>query len=691
MDISTTSAQYIKGVGPDRLKLLKRLSVSTVRDCLFYYPRRYEDRSNLKPISELIPDMSQTIKGEVISSSIFSTRNGMRIFQLAVGDGTGKIYALWFHQPYMKRYFNQGDTVILFGKVQKTSKLQIIHPEYEIVKKDAKEEEPIHTARIVPIYPLVSGVNQRTLRGIVKNAVEQYAGYADDPMPTNIRARHKLLDMRSAVRNIHFPVNDRQMQEARRRLIFDEFFILQVALAIRKQKMKHGPEGKAHSIESKILDEFFKALPFELTDAQKKTIEDIKKDMSSSRPMHRLIQGEVGSGKTAVSAYALLLTVANNHQGAIMVPTEILARQHYITLTSLFSSLGIRVVLLINGMPKAEKEEATALIESGEADVAVGTHALIQKGVNFKDLGLVVVDEQHKFGVEQRSLLKSKTKDADIMVMTATPIPRTMAMTLYGDMDISVINELPHGKRDVQTMWFDSSSLDKVYDFIKKELDQKRQAYIIYPVIDESAALKSEGAAKMYETLKNNVFKGYSVGLIHGRLNDEQKRDIMIEFKKGKIDVLIATTIVEVGIDVSNASIMVIENAERFGLSQLHQLRGRIGRSKFKSYCILVSDAASEEVRERLEVISNTDDGYQVAQEDLRLRGPGELFGKRQHGLPELQLGNVIADVDLLEEARKEAFNMIAEDPSLNEERHAKLKKQLIESFKDKFHLGLMG
>lgn len=691
MDIATASAQYIKGVGPDRLKLLKRLGISTIKDCLWYFPRRYEDRSRLEPISQLKPDEYQTIKGKVLGSSIFRTKKGSTIFQLVVGDETGKIYALWFNQPYLKKYFKNGDAVILYGRTQKANRLQIVHPEYEIIREDDEKDEFIHTGRIVPIYPLASGVNQRRLRRIIKHAVLTYSFWAEETLPTNIRARQKLLDLKSAIRNIHFPANERQKDEARRRLVFDEFFMLQMALAIRRYRMKFTPQGKAHRTEGKLQDEFFKVLPFELTAAQKKAIEDIKKDMSSSRPMHRLVQGEVGSGKTAVSCYGLLLTVANGHQGAIMVPTEILARQHYLTISGLFSSLGIRVVLLINGMKTSDKKEAKALIESGEADIVVGTHTLIQQGLSFKDLGLIVIDEQHKFGVEQRAFLKSKTKNPEVMIMTATPIPRTMAITLYGDMDISVIDELPQGERDVQTLWLDTSKLGNIYDFVKEQLKSGRQAYLVYPVIEESAALRSAGAVKMYDRLKNEVFKEFKVGLVHGRLSDDEKTRIMKEFKRGKIDILVATTIIEVGIDIPNASVMVIENAERFGLSQLHQLRGRIGRGNFRSYCILVSESRTEEARQRLEVISKTEDGFQIAQEDLNIRGPGELFGKRQHGLPDLRLGNLASDVDILEQARKEAFALIGEDPTLKQERHQKLREILIENFKDKFYLGLIG
>ena len=690
-DLANISARYIKGVGPDRLKLLKRIGINTTKDALLYFPRRYEDRSNIRPISELIPETAQTIRARVMSSSVFRTKKGITIFQLVVSDGTANLYCLWFRQPYMKQYFQPDDTVILYGRVQKTTKLQVIHPEYEIIRDTQAQEEPIHTGRIVPIYPLASGVNQRALRRIIKNSIEQYSSQMDDMLPASMRARHKLLDIKTAINNIHFPADEGQRQAARRRIVFDEFFILQLALALRRQKIKSAPSAVLHEVNPSKEKEFFDLLAFEVTKAQKRVMEDIKKDMQSPKPMHRLVQGEVGSGKTVVSAYALFLACVSGHQGSIMVPTEILASQHYITLSRMFASLGIRVVLLINDMKKQERDNVLEHIRTGEADIIVGTHTLIQKGVAFKDLGVVVVDEQHKFGVEQRAALKTKNKNPDMLVMTATPIPRTMAMTLYGDMDISVIDELPQGKRDVKTMWVDNSQIDNVYNFVKEHLSAGRQAYIVYPVINESESLKSEGAVCMYERLSSTVFKDFRLGLIHGRLDEGRKKHIMSDFKNKKIDLLIATTIIEVGIDVPNASIMIVENAERFGLSQLHQLRGRIGRSKDASFCILVSDANTEDARQRLEAISKIEDGFEIAQEDLNIRGPGELFGKQQHGTPILALGNVISDVDVLEETRKEAFGLIAEDPVLSDSRHEKLKNQLMENFKDKFHLSLTG
>jgi len=692
MDVENISARYIKGVGPDRLKLLKRLSINTVRDALLYFPRRYEDRSNIKPVSELTPDVFQTVKARVVSSSVFRSKNNKVIFQLIVSDGTANLYCLWFRQPYMKRYFQPEDTVILYGRVQKTTRLQIIHPEYEIIR-DArgKEESPIHTGRIVPIYPLASGVNQRALRRIIKNSIDQYALQLEDMLPAHIRQRHKLLDTKSAVNNIHFPEDDGLKQAARRRLVFDEFFILQAALAIKRQNITQQHSAVTHEICFSREKEFFNILGFEPTRAQKRVMEDIKKDMQGSRPMHRLVQGEVGSGKTIVSAYALFLTCINGHQGCVMVPTEILAGQHYITLSKIFAQLGVDVVMLTNGMKKTEKTDALERIHKGIAQVIVGTHTLIQKGIGFKDLGLVIVDEQHKFGVEQRAALKMKNKNPDMLVMTATPIPRTMAMTLYGDMDISVIDELPQGKRDVKTMWQDSRGIDEIYDFIKEQLALGRQAYIICPVIEESKTLKSQGAAFLYDELRSVKFKDFNLGLLHGRLDDVQKKEVMSDFKKKKIDLLIATTIVEVGIDVPNASIMVIMNAERFGLSQLHQLRGRIGRGSEASFCILVSDADSEYARQRLEAVSKIENGFDIAQEDLNRRGPGELFGVKQHGEPLLALGNIISDVDILEQARREAFSLIASDPRLEDKSHEKLKTRIQEKFKDSFCFGFVG
>ncbi len=691
MNIETISARYIKGVGPQRQSMLKRLNISTASDCFGHFPRRYEDRSNIKPIAQLSPDAFQTFTGNIIKSSIFSTKRGQTIFQLAISDETSTIYALWFNQPYLKKQFNKGDKVIMYGKVQKHNTLKVIHPEYEIIRDDDDEKNAhVHTGRIVPVYPLASGVNQRRLRSIIKACLDQYSSYIKEYIPVDIQARQHLLDFKSAIKNIHFPINERQKSEARRRLVFDEFILLQLALAYRRHKIKTQNTGIAHTVTDEFKNEFLKSLTFTLTKAQNKAIDEIQKDMASKKTMHRLLQGEVGSGKTAVSAYALALTAKNNHQGIIMVPTEILARQHYITLSKWLLPMGIEVVLLVNEMPKDEKNEAIELIKSGQAQVAIGTHSLIQESIKFKDLGLAIIDEQHKFGVEQRGAFKNKGCNPHILVMSATPIPRTLAMCLYGDMDISVIDELPQGPRQVETFLVLPEAKQSSYDFLKDEIKKGRQGYIVSPVIEKSEKLQIEGAEILYEKLKQE-FKDFKLALMHGRLKPEEKQKTMQDFKKGKIDILICTTVIEVGIDVPNASVMLVENAERFGLSQLHQLRGRIGRGKCQSYCILVSEQKTDNAAARLEAMVRIDDGFKLAEEDMAIRGTGEVFGTRQHGMPVLSLADLQTDIEILEQARKEAFRLIEEDPNLNMSKHQSLKEKLIAKFKETFELGLTG
>ncbi len=691
MDIKKISSRYIKGVGPQRQNMLKRLNISTVVDCLNHFPRRYEDRSSIKPIAELIPDQLQTFTGKVASSSVFRTKRGRTIFQVKVSDETATIYAMWFNQPYMKKYFNKDDKVIMYAKIQKSPTLKVIHPEYEVIREDEEDAKwKIHTGRIVPIYPLVSGVNQRRLRSIIKNCVDQYSAHIKDYMPVDIRARHRLLDLKSALINIHFPVNERQKKEARRRLVFDEFILLQMALALRRHKIKTAACGTAHTVTEEFKNEFLKSLPFTLTGAQAKVIGQIERDMTSQKPMHRLLQGEVGSGKTAVSVYALALTAQNGHQGVIMVPTEILARQHYLTISKMLLPLGTEVALLINEMPQQEKIKAVELIQSGDAQVVIGTHALIQEAVKFKDLGIVIIDEQHKFGVEQRAAFKNKGYNPHILAMSATPIPRTLAMCLYGDMDISVIDEMPLGPRLVETFLVSTDQKKKAYDFLKEEIGKGRQGYIITPVIEKSEKLQIEGAKKLYKRLQQE-FGDFKSALMHGRLKPDKKQKTMRDYKKGKIDILVCTTVIEVGIDVPNASALIVENAERFGLSQLHQMRGRIGRGNFQSYCILISEQKTEAAASRLEAMVRTDDGFQIAEEDMAIRGTGEVFGTRQHGLPELALADLDQDIEVLEQARKEAFKLIKEDPSLGTPRHQILKEKLTAKFKDTFALGLTG
>ena len=669
-----TPVRYLKGVGPKKGEDLSRLGIRTAGDMLYYMPFRYEDRSRFVQIKELKDGQFHTVKGEVFSVATRRTRSALPVFQAAIKDGTGVIHAVWFNQPYLKDYFRRGQNVVLYGKVARYDKLQFINPEYEILKDG--ERDSIHIGRIVPVYALAGQLTQKYLRGLIFSALSVYASSLKEVLPTRVIARQRLVDIKFAVRNIHFPTSFENLERAYRRIVLEEFFMLQLKLAVRRSLMKSAPGGIAHNVDSAITEAFKRSLPFELTAGQKRAIADIEKDMASSRPMNRLLEGDVGSGKTVVAAYALVLTVRNGLQGVVMAPTEVLARQHFMSLGRMLMPLGINVALLVGGSDKKSRERIYSEISSGAADVVVGTHAVIQGPVSFRRPGLIVVDEQHKFGVGQRSALTGKGGRAHNLVMTATPIPRTLALTVYGDLDISVIRQLPEGRKPIVTYWVEKGRRGKVYDFMREELGKGRQAYVVCPTID-----KGQGAEEMFLKLKSEVFQEYDVALLHGRMFSRQKDDIMGRFKKGSIDVLVSTVVIEVGIDVANATVMLIEDADRFGLAQLHQLRGRVGRGSHESYCILIADPETEEARRRLEAIEGTIDGFEIAEADLNLRGPGEFFGTRQHGLPEIRYGDILKDQQIMESARAEAFGLIAEDPDLKEENHRLLKGALSPGF----------
>jgi len=677
-NILQSSAQYVKGVGPKRIEMMNRLGISTIEDLLYYFPRRYEDRSNLKPISQVQAGNLETVKGEVLTSGLKKTRRGMAIFQIAVGDQSGIIYGVWFNQPYMKSRFKIGEQIILSGKVERFPQLQMNSPEYELLTQD--DEDTIHTGRIVPIYPLTQYLNQRTLRAIMKRGVDQYAGYLQEVLPQELISRYRFQGIIEGVKNIHFPDNFSLEEESQRRLIFEEFFFLQLGIMIKRQEVRT-LQGISHKLDGNLTGAFLKIIPFELTGAQKKVLKEIEADMASPIPMNRLLQGDVGSGKTIVAIYALLLTVSNGFQGAIMVPTEILAEQHYILLSKLLEPIGVKVTLLLSSLTTKIKREALGDIETGNANIIVGTHALIQEDIRFKKLGLAIIDEQHRFGVMQRVTLRDKGLNPDVLVMTATPIPRTLALTVYGDLDVSCLDELPPGRKEVKTYWIREKKRHDAYGFIRKQVRKGRQIYIIYPLVEESEKMDLKAATEMHEELKENIFPEFKVGLIHGRMKSKEREEVMKGFKEGSINILVSTTVIEVGIDVSNASIMMVEHAERFGLSQLHQLRGRIGRGEHESFCILVSDSHSEEAVKRLKVMTSTQDGFRIAEEDLEIRGPGEFFGTRQHGLPELKLGNIITDMKIMEMARKEASEIIKSDPTLTFPEHQMIKRRFDKVF----------
>lgn len=661
-DKLSSSAQYVKGVGPKRYEMLKRLGAKTIEDMLFLFPRRYEDRSNLKPLAKVVAGNVETVQGEVLKMGVFKAKNGKIIFQLEISDGTGMLKATWLNQPYMRNYFKVGDKLILHGRVERWGGLTMLFSEYEIMAEG--EDEALHMNRIVPIYPLTKDLAQRTMRAIMKNAVDEYAEYFQEILPDDIRRRNNLLAAKKALRNIHFPDDMEIIPLARRRFIYEELFVFQVAIAMRKWRLKMEPRGIVHKTEGPLVDEFLRSLPFKLTEAQLRAIEEIKRDMGAKRVMSRLLQGDVGSGKTVVAAYAILLALQGGYQAALMAPTEVLAEQHAKTLSALYRPLGVRLALLVGSSDDKLKDALLEDIAAGRADVVIGTHTLIQEHIRFKKLGLVVIDEQHKFGVVQRERLHKKGEGPDVLVMTATPIPRTLAMTLYGDLDISVIDEMPKPRSNVKTLWIQEDKRRSLYESMRRRLKEGAKAFCIYPVIEESAKLDLRAAKKMYEELAEE-FSEFKVGLIHGRVSKEERDEIMRGFREGRINILVATTVVEVGLDVPDANIMLIEHAERFGLSQLHQLRGRIGRDGQEAFCILVSDAQGEDARARLDAMVATQDGFKIAEEDLEIRGPGEFFGKVQHGLPELKLADLVKDKDILTAARQDAFNLIKEDPHL--------------------------
>ena len=691
-ELLMTPVRYLKGVGPKKSESLGRIGINNVEDILYYLPARYEDRSNFTKIKDLKMGEHQAVVGEIITAGLRRAKSGIPIFQIAITDRTGFIHAVWFNQPYLKDYFKKGVRVVLYGKVELHEKPQITQPEYEILKTD--EVDSINMGRIVPIYPATSELTQKYLRGLAFIAVDKYSRGFEENLPTYIIARDRMVDIKFAIRNIHFPATFANLEKAYRRIVFEEFFMLQLALALRKKRLKIEDAGLSHEIDGELAQAFKQSLPFELTEGQKKAFFDIERDMSSGKAMNRLLEGDVGSGKTLVAAYALTLTVQNGFQGVIMAPTEVLARQHFIVLSELLMPLGINVALLVGGIDPAAKKRIYSEIKDGKVNVVVGTHAIIQELVGFNRLGLAVIDEQHKFGVTQRAILKDKGRSPHVLLMTATPIPRTLALTVYGDLDISVMRQLPKGRKPIVTYLVEEERRGEVYNFVREEIEKGRQAYVVCPLIDESAKsakLKAKSASEMYETLKNEEFKNFEVGLLHGRMSSKEKDKVMKDFKKGAIQVLVSTIVIEVGIDVPNASVILIENADRFGLAQLHQLRGRVGRGSHESYCILLANPGSDEAAQRLKAIEGTLDGFQVAEADLNIRGPGEFFGTKQHGLPEIRFGNILKDFDLMELARKEAFTLVARDPFLREEHHRPLRAALKTKFSGKFDLVNVG
>ncbi|MBU0477315.1 ATP-dependent DNA helicase RecG [bacterium] len=690
-----TSIQYMKGVGPKRVALFERLGIQTVKDLLYYIPRRYEDRRNFSPIAKLGIGAQHTVSGKVLTSGVQKLKKNLSILKVAIDDGTGIIYAAWFNQPFLEEQFKIGTKVVVSGKVQLYGReLQISSQSYEILRSEDKEsetEELIHTGIVVPFYPLTQNISQRRIRRMIKNALDNCLDQINDMLPQDVKARHKLINTRHALLNIHFPKMWKDKDLAYRRIVFDEFLLLQLGILLKRASISEPQLGIKHQNKGRLLEQFLKTLPFKLTDAQHRVIDEINRDMTSEKQMNRLIQGEVGSGKTIVAIAALLISIENGYQGAIMVPTEILAEQHYIYMAEALAPIGIKINLLIGSTTQKSRTEITENIRNGINDIIIGTHTLVQENIEFKRLGLVVIDEQHRFGVLQRNILRKKGLNPDVLVMTATPIPRTLALTVYGDLDISTIRELPPGRGTVSTYWVSKSQLQGVHEFIEEEIKRGRQAYVVSPLIEESHIIEAVAATQLFEHFKKEVFSNLRIGLLHGQMKSEDKEKVMQEFRENKINILVSTTVIEVGIDIPNSTIMLIENAERFGLSQLHQLRGRIGRGKDQSYCILYGIPKTPEALKRLTVMTQTQDGFRIAQEDLELRGPGEFFGTKQHGLPELKIGNIILDLDIMEIARKEAVNIIKSDPELSAKENYLIKRNFLQSFKHRIDLAKVG
>jgi len=686
-DLSETGIQYVKGVGPRRALLFKALGVQSVLDLFQHYPRRYEDRRQIRHISQIEEGREETVQGKVLAAGNKKVRPALTIFQLAVGDGTGIVYATWFNQPYLQSVFKVGQELILTGRVQRHRQLQIVSPEYEILTGTG--EDLINTGRIVPIYPLTEQLGQRTVRQIVYRSLESYAASAREMIGTALREKIGMCTIEEAMRNIHFPETPAALESARRRLVFDEFLPMQLAMRMKKKQVASLPGSSKISSGGTRVRTFLESLPFVLTRAQERVIAEIRRDMESDRPMNRLLQGDVGSGKTVVAISALLIALDAGCQGVLMAPTEILAEQHWRTLHALLSPIGVKLYLLIGEMGKEEKDAARDAILSDEPAIVVGTHAIIRSEVVFSRLGVVVVDEQHKFGVAQRARLKSKGKNPDMLVMTATPIPRTLALALYGDLDVSTLDEMPPGRGSVTSHWVPPERVGEAYGFIRKEALSGSQAYIIYPLIDESDKLALGAATDMAEMLKREQFPDLGVGLIHGRMGREERESVMRDFREGRLQILVATSVIEVGLDIPRARIMLVEHAERFGLSQLHQMRGRIGRGRERSYFLFTGQPTTEEGNKRLEALRTTTDGFRIAELDLALRGPGEFFSERQHGGPDIRLGDLSRDEQLLLLARDVASRIAEEDPHLSGESHRYLRDLLIKKYKGKFFLGI--
>lgn len=667
---ASTDIRFLKGVGEKRAELLRKKGIDTVGALLRFYPRAYLDWQNITPISECHEGENVCVRAEITSPvKTANIRRGMTLYKFSAADDSGVIEVTLFNRKYLAENLREGRSYLFYGKLG-----------YGITLRQMSSPEimPAEYMGIEPVYAAAEGLSSKTIEKIMKNALV-YTDSMQDAIPDGIRQKNGLCDFKTALKSIHFPLERQALESAKRRLVFEELFVLQTGLLFLKRRRR---ALAGCTVKENLLDEFKKTLSFKLTGAQERVINECLSDMMSPRPMNRLIQGDVGSGKTAVAAALMYISAGNGFQSALMAPTELLAEQHFKTLCKITENSGIKCALLTGSLTKKQKDEVKAGLKSGEIKVAVGTHALLTDDVEFENLGLVVTDEQHRFGVGQRGRLSSKGNNPHTLVMSATPIPRTLGLIIYGDLDISIIDEYPAGRQKIATYCVDSSYNARVYNYIKKFIAEGRQAYIVCPLVDENEALGIKSASEYYEELSENQFKDYTLGLLHGKMKPKDKESVMRRFAAGEIQLLISTTVIEVGIDVPNAALMVIENAERFGLSQLHQLRGRIGRGEYSSACILISDVKSGDTKRRLDVIKNNTDGFKIADEDLKLRGPGDFLGSRQHGLPDMKIADIFADRETLHSAGKEAEELLRRDPMLHDAENAGLRSEITELFR---------
>ena len=667
--------KYIKGVGPNRVKLLNKLGVFTLKDLITYYPRTYEDRSKPKNIAECI-DGEEVLIEAYASGRVSDVRlSGKTMQKLVIRDETGVATAVWFNQSYLKNKFEQGKKYTFYGKVNNTfGRITINSPVFD------EEGKTSNTGKIIPIYPLTFSLSQNTIRRIMENGIKEIEGNLEETLPDYILKEYKLEGINEATKNIHFPKEFKDFNIARNRLVFEELLTMQLALLELKNSYINEEKGIQFSKDVHMSD-IINKLPFQLTNAQRRVLEEIDNDMEAEKSMNRLLQGDVGSGKTVIAMCSAYKAVKCGYQAAIMAPTAILATQHLENFKKIFDEFDIKCELLISAMTKKKKTELLERLANGEIDIVIGTHALLQENVEFKNLGLVVTDEQHRFGVKQRTTIVEKGQNPDVLVMTATPIPRTLALILYGDLDISIIDELPPNRKKIDTFAVTKGMEDRINNFIKVQLKEGRQAYIVCPLVEENEELDLKSVEKLYEKCKTETFPEYRVEYIHGKMKAKDKDDIMMRFKNKEIDILISTTVIEVGVDVPNANIMVIEDAQRFGLAQLHQLRGRVGRGEYKSYCILKYEGKGETVRKRMKVMCDTNDGFIISEKDLELRGSGDFFGTMQHGLPEFKIANLFEDMNILKVAQEAAIKIIDNDPKLEKTENVRLKRLIRDKF----------